>query len=176
MGKYLFIIFILSIFVLQGCGTKLSKIKTEEIQNDAWLLYTNETQGYAIPHLDSWHIKEFIIPIGLPFAMTGFDPNEIDHDEPAQTNNGKIVMQVYNGPYMSRLIEKQKNLHGFTSEARTFGNVNGIYITVDGPNSGKQYLTVVEKKGKTYIFASEELTEPEHIKTYNKMIEGLSLD
>ena len=173
MKKLFLFSILLAITILPGCGkSDLNK----NTSNDAWLLYTNEAQGFAIPYLDSWNIKEFKVPADFPFAIIGFDPEPITHDTPAKTDNGKIVMQVYNGPYMQKLIDKQKQKPGYSGTVKTFGKSVGMEISFETPEQKFSYMTVVEKNGKTFILATEELSDIENINVYEKMAEGLSLD
>ena len=108
--------------------------------------------------------------------MIGFDRDPIAHTAPQKEDNGRVVVQVYTGAYMDKLGEKQKDKPGYTSEEKVFGDSTGVEISIDTTNQGKQFMTSVEKNGKTFIVSTDELIDEEEINTYKKMVEGLSLD
>ncbi len=170
MKNILLPILVVTVLLLPGCGIKK---QTQQY----WTLYSNETQGFAIPHLADWYVKEFTIPAGFPFAAIGFDPEPIMHSTPINgSNNGKIMVQVYDAPYMQKIINENRTKPGYIGVVKEFGDALGIQISFETDKPSFQFMTVVEKNNKTFVIASEELTDQEDVKIYQKMVEGFSLD
>jgi hypothetical protein len=174
MKHTLAIILISFIIILAGCGNVQQKNDVETMRQDGmWIPYENKTQNIFLPYLSNWYVREFQISPNLPFAMIGFDDKEIKHTQPQEKNNGKILIQIFDGNYGAGIVEQQKGKAGLAQSSVTVANTPATKININ-VSGQKQIMYVLEKLGKTYVLTTDIFEDEDTAKIFEKMVEGFA--